>query len=437
MNDLIIIGAGPGGYEMALEASKKGLSVTLIESKDLGGTCLNVGCIPTKTYYKNAKMIRDIKKAHLFGVNINEFQFDFAKAKLRKDEVVKTLQAGILYLLKKANVNLVYGHASFVDENTVLVNNEQYQAKNIIIATGSKPIRLLGFDDAITSDDILSIEEVPQTLSIIGGGVIGIEMATIFHSFGSNVKIFEMADRLLPQADIEISKRITAYLKQEGIEIYLNTKALNYQNKVLTVKIKDEEKQFDSDQVLIAIGRKANISELHLDKVNVAYDNRGILVNEHFQTNISNIYAIGDVCGKVMLAHYATYCGKHALKHILGEESKINFYLVPSVVFTFPEISWIGLSEEDCKNLGVQYQVYKSQFRANGKALADNEVEGFVKIIVVDDYIKGVHIIGEDASTLIHEMVVLMNANINTSSFLDIIHAHPTLNEIFHSALIM
>jgi len=385
--DIIIIGAGPGGYEMALEASKHNQKVLLIESNKIGGTCLNAGCIPTKTLYKNAKLLYQLKNINNFGINIDSFSFDYSKVLSQKNEVIKRLQEGINFLLQKANIDLIYGKAIITSHNTITVNNEEYEGNYIVIATGSKPISLPSFEEAIYAEDLLDFTKIPESLSIIGGGVIGIEMATIFNQFGTKVQIFEMSDRLLPQADLEISKRISSFLRNEGIGVYVNARAEKFQNKILTVSIRNIIQTFETENVLVAVGRKPNIDVKSLDDLGIKYNNKGIIVNDNFQTSINNIYAIGDVCGKNMLAHYATYSGKKALNHILGKNSNINFDLVPSVVFTFPEISWVGLTEEKCKSLNINYQVYKSLYRANGKALADHEIDGFVKIIVINDYI--------------------------------------------------
>ena len=442
MKDLIIIGAGPGGYELALEASKLGLSVTLIEKEKLGGTCLNCGCIPTKSYYQNAKILRELKKSETFGIS-GEFTFDFSKVKSRKDKVVETLNQGIKFSFDKTNVEIVKGSASFVDKNTVVVDDKTYSAENIVIATGSSPIRNLfkgsNLNGVLTSEELLDIETLPKDLVIIGGGVIGIEMATIFNSFGVKVDVIEMCDRILPLIDSDISKRLQSYLKAKGIGIHTKSSLQTIEESDGKLKAtfieKGKESSLLCDNVLISVVISANLEGLNLDKVNVEYTKKGILVNENYQTNIPNIYAIGDVTGKMMLAHSATYSGYRVLNHILGKDDNINFSLVPSCVFTFPEVASIGLTKEDLEKEEVTAKTVKVLYRNVGKAVAMNEEEGFLKLIIRDNKIIGAHILGYDASTLIHEFVPLMNEDISIERVRNYIHAHPTLSEILSIAL--
>lgn len=435
MYDIIIIGAGPGGYELALEAAKEHLKILLIEEKELGGTCLNEGCIPTKAYYKNASFLKELEKSNIFGVDIAAFQFDFSKIKARKDATVAQLKEGISFLLKKAKVDYVQGTAIFKDQNTISVKDEIYQGKNIVIATGSKPVVLPGFEDALTSTTILELDTLPKKLIIVGGGVIGIEFATIFNKFGVEVEIVEYAPMILSSCDEEIAKRLTAYLKQAGIKIHTSSKAIKKDANYIYIHEKDQEVKLNYDQVLVAVGRKANVFGLGLEHIGLSFTNRGIIVNEHFQTNIEHIYAIGDVIGTHMLAHYATYSGFAVLHHMLSKKHQIDFSLVPSCVFTFPEVAWVGPTENELKSRNINYVVYKSMYRANGKSLAMGEVDGFVKVIVVNGIITACHIIGYDASTLIHEMNLAIKNKMSVEAFHDVIHAHPTLSEIFSTAL--
>ena len=439
MKDLIIIGAGPGGYELAIEAAKKGLSTLLIEEKEVGGTCLHWGCIPTKAYYKTASFLKDLKHREDYGIK-GDFDFDFEKTYTRKEEIVKTLTEGIKFLLNKNKVEVVYGYGKIISKNEVIVNNETYQGKNIVIATGSRvanlPLPGFDLDNVINSNDILSLKRLPKKLAVIGGGVVGIEFASIFNQFGCEVEVFELMENILPSIDKEISKRLVSFLKSQGIKFHLKTQIKRIErseNLSLTFDEKNLEQQLDFDHILVAVGRKPNIENIGLDEVGIAYDKYGIKVNDNYQTNISNIYAIGDVTGKMMLAHSATYSGYHVLKHLLNEESLINFKIIPSCVFTFPEVATVGLSEEDCLN--QDYQVSKFYFKANGKALTINETDGFVKVISINRKIVGVHIIGPHASDLIHEPASLMNKAITIDELQDFIHAHPTLSEAFSGAI--
>lgn len=442
MKDLIIIGAGPGGYELALEASRLGLSVILIEKEKLGGTCLNHGCIPTKSYYQNALVLKDLKEKEVYGIS-GDFTFDFKKVKERKDNVVETLCKGIEFSFSKSSVELVYGKASFVDKNTVLVNDITYTAKNIVIATGSSPIRNLfegsNLEGVLTSEELLDLEVLPKELVIIGGGVIGIEMATIFNTFGVKVEIIEMCDRILPLIDSDISKRLQSYLKALGIGIHTKSSLQKIEKSEGKLKAifteKGKELSLLCDNVLVSVGRCANVNSLDLEKVNIEYTKKGILVNENYQTNIPNIYAIGDVTGKMMLAHSATYSGYRVLNHILGKKDNINFNLVPSCVFTFPEVASIGLTKEDLEKEELEAKTIKVLYRSVGKAVAMNHEDGFLKLIIRENKIIGAHILGYDASTLIHELVPLMNEDISIERIKDYIHAHPTLSEILSIAL--
>lgn len=441
MHDLIILGAGPGGYELALAASKKGLDVILVEAHEIGGTCLNYGCIPTKTYYQNAKFLQELAKCEQLGVTA-EYKFNFRAAYNRKETTIATLKAGIDFLLAKANVVVVKGYGRLIDNNSVKVADSIYQAKNIVIATGSSSVelKLPGFDNKniLDSRALLALEELPKKLVVIGGGVIGMEMAAIFHSFGCQVTVIEMCEQILPTVDAEIAKRLQSYLKQQGLKFYTRSQVVEIgENPELEVKIREKDKEIilTCDKVLLAVGRKPNVNDLGLDTVGINYSNKGILVNDNFQTNIANIYAIGDVTGKLMLAHMATYSGHHVLAHILHEESLINFANVPSCVFTFPEVASLGLTEVEAREKNLDITISKSFYRANGKAMAMNEVDGFIKIITHQDVIIGVHIIGYDASTLIHEALPLMNEQITITKACHYIHAHPTLSEIFANAL--
>lgn len=441
MYDIIILGAGPGGYELALEASKKGLSTALIEANEIGGTCLNYGCIPTKTYYQNAKFINELNKSEQLGMKV-QYSFAFNEIFHRKEKVVSSLKEGIRFLLAKAKVDVIQGFGRFIDKNKVTVNDKIYEAKVIVIATGSSSIqlRLPGFDskNVLCSKQLLSLEELPKRLVIIGGGVIGVEMATIFHHFGCDVEVIEMCDQILPTVDQEIAKRLQGYLKQQGIKLHTKSRVREIMDdQTVQVKLlsKDQEQIILCDKVLLSVGRKPNLVDLGLEDVGIEYSNKGIFVNENFQTNIANIYAIGDVTGKTMLAHMATYSGYRVLNHILQEQDDIDFNLVPSCVFTFPEVASIGMTEEEAKEKQLELTIGKAFYRANGKAVSMNETDGFVKIIVHDEKIIGVHIIGQDASVMIHEALPLMNEKIKLSKACDYIHAHPTLSEVFASAL--
>lgn len=437
MKDLIIIGAGPGGYELALAASKSGLTTLLIEENLVGGTCLHAGCIPTKTFYHSAKLLKEIKSFEEFGIK-GSFEFDFLKAKLKKAEIVESLHNGIKFQLKSQKVEMICGRGKLISKNEVMVNGQIYSGKNIVIATGSSPINLNlpGFtsNDVITSTELLDINEIPKKLIVIGGGVIGIEFASIFKCFGSEVEIIEAEDRILPMIDREISKRLTAFLKNLGIKINLSSTAIKIENDLVFFNSKGETINTNFNKILVSVGRRANVDALGLDDVGLEYSKKGIKVDNNFKTNIDNIYAIGDVTGKMMLAHTATFSGYKILSQILGETKNINFNLVPSCIFTFPEVASIGLTEDDAKDM--DYKINKFLFKANGKAHTIGDVDGFVKIISSNNKILGVHIIGPSASDIIHEAAIIMNSNLSIKDAKNIIFAHPTLSEALGACIL-
>ena len=424
MTDLIIIGAGPGGYETAVESAKRGMTVTLINDGPLGGVCLNEGCIPTKTF------------CHYAGKE------DFAAVAERKEAVVTQLRNGVAYLLKKPNITIVDGKASFKDAQTVVTNGEEYTAKDIIIATGSKPalLPIPGADSEIvmTSTDVLNLKELLESICVIGGGVIGLEMASYLHRFGVEVTVLEYAPQVLPNFDAEVSKRLKMLLTKQGIKIETDAQVTAIDEEgFVTYKKKDQEYNVECDKVLMAVGRTPNTSYLNLDAVGIAYNRKGVEVDDNMQTSVPHIYAIGDVNGKMMLAHVATFQGTRALNHIQGKHDKIKFNLVPAAVFTIPEVASVGLTEAQCDDEELDFKAVKVPFGAVGKAVAMGEPDGFCKLIIDNETrtILGCHIMGAHASDLIQEVVTMMNVGVTIDDAKDIIHAHPTLNEIIQLAI--
>lgn len=424
MTDLIIIGAGPGGYETAVEAAKRGMTVTLINDGPLGGVCLNEGCIPTKTL------------CHYAGKE------EFAVVAARKEAVVNQLRNGVAYLLKNPNITIVEGKASFKDAQTVVVNGEEYTAKDIIIATGSKPaiLPIPGADSemVLTSTDVLNLKELPESICVIGGGVIGLEMASYLHRFGVEVVVLEYAPQVLPNFDAEVSKRLKMLLTKQGIKIETDAQVITIDDEgFVTYKKKEQNFNVECDKVLMAVGRTPNTSDLNLKAAGIAYNKKGIEVDDKMQTSVPHIYAIGDVNGKMMLAHMATFQGTRALNHIHGKVDKIKFNLVPAAVFTVPEVASVGLTEAQCDDEELDYKAVKVPFGAVGKVVAMGEPEGFCKLIIDNETgsILGCHIMGIHASDLIQEVVTMMNLGVTIDDAKDIIHAHPTLNEIIQIAI--
>lgn len=428
--DIIIIGSGPGGYELAANAVKHNLSTVIIERDQFGGTCLNRGCIPTKALCRSAEVADLVRNASSFGVEVNEFSLSYSKAVNRKDEIVEQLRQGVSMLLNGATV--VKGEAKFTGENVVEVNGESYTAPRIVIATGSKPAMLPipGAELAMTSDDVLSLEQLPESICVIGGGVIGVELASILSSFGVKVTIVEYCSEILPNFDKEIAKRLRTALSRRGIKVVVSASVtairegmeVDYESKGKTVTL-------NVDAVLMAVGRRPVIPE-GVVELGVKTGRRGIEVNERYETSIPGIYAIGDVNGECMLAHAATAQGER----ILGSE--VDVTVVPAAVFTVPECSMVGLTEEQCREQGIDYIASKSMFRANGKALAMGEVDGLVKLIVDKESRKilGCHICGPHAADIVQEIALAISSQLTVDAVANTIHAHPTLGEVVRAA---
>lgn len=424
MEDLIIIGAGLGGYETAVEAAKRGMKVTVINDGPLGGVCLNEGCIPTKTF------------CHYAGKEA------FAAVAAKKEAVVSQLRNGVAYLLKNPNITVVEGKAVFKNAQTVSVGDAEYTAMDIIIATGSKPASLpiLGANlpFVLDSTDVLNLKELPESICVIGGGVIGLEMASYLHRFGVEVTVLEYAPQILPNYDKEIGKRLKQLMGRQGIKIETDARVTTIDEEgFVTYQKGDKTIDVVCDKVLMAVGRKSNTDGLNLEAADIVCGKKGIETDKNMQTNIPHIYAIGDVNGKMMLAHVATFQGYRALNHIQGREDKIRFDLVPSAVFAEPELASVGLTEAQCDDEELDYKSIKVPFGAVGKAVAMGETDGFCKLIIDNERrtILGCHIMGSHASDLIQEVVTMMNLNVTIDVAADIIHAHPTLNEMIQIAI--
>ena len=467
---IIIIGAGPGGYETALLAAKRGVEVTLIESGHVGGTCLNEGCIPTKAFCRNAEVLDVLRQAETFGVGNLSYCFDFKEVTTRKNAVVEQLRGGVEGLLGHKLITLVRGKASFKDSHTVVVESQEHTADYIIIATGSVsaslPVPGADLPGILTSREILDIEEVPQRLCVIGGGVIGLEFASIFRSFGSEVTVLEYCKDILPRFDTDLAKRLKQSLGKRGIEIetqaqvtgisVIQTEVERAAYKVAYTR-KGKEEAVEADKVLMAVGRKANIASLNLADIGLDFTSRGIVVDDRtMQTNIPHIYAIGDINGKMMLAHAATFQGIVALDHIMGLTNEIDLSVMPAAVFTSPEAASVGLTEDECKEKGIPVKCLKSFFRANGKAVTMGETDGFCKVVVAAESkedvlvnchserseesiesgrILGCHMFGPHSSDIIQEACALITRGTTLEQFRNIIHTHPTLSEVLQSAI--
>lgn len=445
-SDLIIIGAGPGGYETALEAAQSGLSVTLFNGDRLGGTCLNEGCIPTKCLCRNAEVVATMKEADTFGLANLTYELNYNKVLERKNSVVSGLRDGIATMLKQAKVNVVEAMASFKDDRTVVANGEEYTADHIIIATGSVsrslPIPGADLECVMDSTRILDIDYVPESLTVIGGGVIGMEFASIFSNLGSQVTVIEFMKQILPPFDADIAKRLKAALSKKGVKIVTSAAAKKieqdeFYRPVVTYECKGKEESVTSTNLLMAVGRAPRLEGLNLEATGVEFSPKGIVVNDDMQTSVPHIYAIGDVNGRMMLAHVASFQGKRALHHILGKRDEIMFNLVPSAVFTLPECGMVGKTEEQCKEEGLEIMKGQSFFRANGKSLAMNEPEGLVKLLFrkEDGLLVGAHIMGVEAADLAQQCCDLMNRGVTLREMRQIIFSHPSVSEVLLAAI--
>lgn len=423
----------------------KGMSVTLVNGGRLGGTCLNEGCIPTKCMVKDAKVVTTMREAADFACDNVKFDVDFNKVTARKAAVVDQLRSGVETLLTKAKVNVVNGMASFKNNTTVTVGDEEFDADNIIVATGShsRSLPIPGADKewVLDSTKALALEFVPAELIVIGGGVIGMEFASIFSSFGSKVTVIEYMRQILPPFDSDIAKRLKQTLSKRGIEIITGAAVTKieetYDYRVaVTYEAKGKEQTVTATNVLMSVGRGPNVDGLNLDAAGVEWSPRGIVVDENFRTNVPNIYAVGDVNARMMLAHVASAQGKRALNHILGKTDDMDFEVVPSAVFTDPECGMAGMTEEQCKAKGIEVEIGKSFYRSNGKALAMGETDGICKLIFdkADGRLIGAHIMGADAALLAQQCADLIALRRTRDDIKQLIFGHPTLSEIILGA---
>lgn len=443
MQKIIIIGAGPGGYETAATAARNGFDVTLIEANEVGGTCLNEGCIPTKALCRTASLLTDLAEAAGYGVDNVSYTLNFPAVMARKEAIVAQLKSGVETLLSIPNLRLVKGTARFVDAHTVEAAGETFTADYIIIATGSVsamlPIPGHDLPGVITSREMLSLDSIPKRLCIIGAGVIGLEFASIFRTFGSEVTVVEFAKEVLPHFDSDLTKRLRQSLGKRGITIETQSGVTAIEAVEDGLKVIYERKgktaEVVADKVLMAVGRRANTASLNLADVGVETDRRGIVVNDRMQTSVPHIYAIGDVNGQMMLAHAASFQGERALHAIMGRDDELRLDVMPAAVFTMPEVATVGMTEDDCKAQGVAYSAKKAFFRANGKALCLGESEGYCKLIVAEDgKLLGCHIYGPHASDLVQEACALITKNGTVEDLRNIIHTHPTLSEVVMTA---
>ena len=449
--DVTVIGGGPGGYVCAIRLSQLGLKTACIESRrTLGGTCLNIGCIPSKSLLNLSENFHKAKNFEKLGIETGEIKLNLEKMMKNKDKAVTVLTKGVEFLFKKNKVTYFKGTGSFKNQNQISIINDKeetaIETKNTIISTGSEPVSLRGieFDEEkiLSSTGALSISKLPKKMIVVGGGYIGLEMGSVWSRLGTEVQVIEFLDHITPGMDKEISTEFMKILKKQGIKFELKTKVekiTKSKNGVIIETFSKEGKKnkFEADVVLISVGRKPYTKNLNLEKIGVELDKRGsIKVNKNFQTNIKNIYAIGDVIEGPMLAHKAEEEGIAVAELISNQSGHVNYDTIPSVVYTSPEVASIGKTEEQLKEKGINYKIGKFPFLANSRAKAIDESEGFVKILAdsTTDKVLGVHIIGQHAGEIIAEMSVAMEFGASSEDIARTCHAHPTFSEAIKEA---
>lgn len=445
--DIVVVGGGPGGYVAALHAAELGKKTALIEADFLGGTCLNRGCIPSKTYLKHSEVIEQIEKAKDWGIETGDLSFSFSKMKKRKDDVIQRLRGGIAFLLKQGTIDVYNGYGSVLTGGVVRVKTlegeETVKAERVIVATGSTPAvpPIAGLDTVQfdTSDTIFDIPEIPKSVIIIGGGVIGVEFATIFASLKAQVSIVEAADRIIPTEDAEASKFLTKMLKKKGINIHTGVKVQRVQETegvktVICEDAKGKEITLQADTLLVSTGRRPNLSAV--TELNLEQNGPFIKVNDKLETSQANVYAVGDVIGGWQLAHAASAEGIVAANNASGKVDFIDHKVMPRCIYTLPEIASVGLSEEEAKKQGLDVRVEKFDFAGSGKALSVGEPEGFTKIIYEAKYgeIIGVVMAGSHVTEMISEASAFMYLEGTIDEAAKMIHPHPTISETFYEA---
>lgn len=447
--DVIVIGAGPGGYVCAIRAAQLGMNVACVEARaTLGGTCLNVGCIPSKALLSASEKYEEAEH-HLgaMGIKISGVKLDLKAMMGHKDQVVNSNTKGIEYLFKKNKVEWLKGKGEIVAAGQVKVGSETHTAKHIIIATGSDVVSLPGIEidekRIVSSTGAIALSEVPKTMVVIGGGVIGLELGAVWRRLGADVTVVEFLDRILPGMDNELSKEAQKILTKQGIAFKLSTKMTSAKagSKSVDLTLEDAKggnaQKMSADIVLVAVGRKAYTDGLGLAKLGVTVDERGrVVTDKKFQSNVPGIYAIGDVIAGPMLAHKAEDEGMILAEMLAGQSGHIDYDLIPGVVYTWPEVAAVGKTEQQLKEANIPYKVGKFPFSANGRARAMNCVDGFVKILAHEktDRVLGVHIIGPEAGTLIAEAVIAMEFGASAEDIARTCHAHPTLEEAIKEA---
>jgi dihydrolipoamide dehydrogenase len=449
MKHIAVIGGGPGGYVAAIRAAQLGARVTLIEKAKLGGTCLNIGCIPTKALLHSAEVLSDARKSSDIGLIIPDIGYDWKKIQNHKDKISTRLAGGVKGLLKANGVEIINGTAHFINDTSLAITDDsqkvsQLKPDKIIVASGSvptlPPISGIDHPNCLDSTGALSLDHVPESLLIIGGGVIGVEMASVYHQFGTRVTIVEMQPVILPLMDGELAEMLRKKLVRDGIDILTGAQVLSIedQGNQMTIHIQKNgiNSEISGEKVLVAIGRKAELSGLGLDNTTLNWDKKGLIVDTKMQTNLDHIYAVGDCLGKTMLAHVASQQGEIAAENAMGHESYYDEKTNPSCVYTMPEFAGVGLTQEAIRGQESEYSIGRFPLVANGKSLIMGDVEGMVKIISHKKYkeVVGVHILGARATDLITEGALALRLESTVEEIVSTIHAHPTVGEAIKEA---
>ena len=447
--DCVVIGAGPGGYVAAITAAQAGLKTALIEEREAGGTCLNRGCIPSKALLSAAEIVNQIRHANQFGIRVDNFSIDYPAMVQRKDSVVRSIRDGLNGLIRSNKITVFSGRGSLISSTEVKVLGETpsvIKARSIILATGSEPRAFPGIPFSpsspriLCSTGVLNLKELPQKLAIIGGGVIGCEFASLFHTLGSKVTVIEASQQILALNNPDISKTMLDKFSRQGLRFILGASVSNIQDMGDRVRLTINGNDEEYDYVLVSIGRRLNTENIGLDKAGVICDERGIIPTDStMRTNIPNIYAIGDITGQWQLAHVASHQGIVAARNIAGHRDEIDYSAVPSVIFTFPEVATVGLSPSAAQQQGIPVKITKFPFRAIGKAVAMGEADGFAAIISheTSQQILGAYVIGPHASSLISEITLAVRNELTLPCIYETIHAHPTLAEIWAESALL
>ncbi|MEA4807236.1 dihydrolipoyl dehydrogenase [Acetobacterium wieringae] len=441
--DVAVLGGGPGGYEAAIRCSQYGLKTVLIEARELGGTCLNRGCIPTKALLHGAEFYDEAKGAQEFGVLFNNLAFDYEKLAAYKDKIVSRLRKGIEGLEKAHGVTVIKGFGVLKNANEIAVNGETVVADHIILATGSAPFLppIPGVDNksVMTSDEVLEMKQCPESLVIIGGGIIGIEFATLYASLGKKVTVIEMQPDILKGIDKEIVKELSQILKRKGVQIIAGAKVTGIEEAGEITVNYEKDGQLNhatGSHCIVSVGRKAQIDQIGLDAVGIKLSGSFIEVDTYLRTNIPNIYAIGDITGKIQLAHVATKQGMVAAENIIGKQQRMNYEVVPSCLYTNPEIAWIGLSEEEAIKAGKNIKIGRYGVGGNGKSSVMGHSKGLIKLVCdhATGEVYGAQIMAPRATDMIGEIAIIMECEGTIEELSDTIHPHPTVCEIILEA---